>query len=109
MLRLEALYTAGGEESITRQLIRKTELLLGPQEKFRSVVKRMYDYRSRFIHGQISFPSAYCEYEGTRSFESYVDEIGEASDMALAILIATLQKMAREDRTSVRFEYILSP
>lgn len=102
VLGLEALY-AKGNTGLCAQLVGKTEALLGPRLQHKKEFGRMYDFRSRFIHGDIDIPFSYIDAEP--DFERFHSDLFGSEDIALATLLATLQKMATMDLYSLDFSY----
>jgi len=103
MIGLEALYEKGNAD-ITSQLVEKTQALFGPQADFKKDVRRMYDYRSRLVHGDLDFPGHFFEYLD----EGFSEESGRYAAIASAILVATLQEMCLRGIYSLEFKYSLS-
>lgn len=108
MIGLEALYTSG-KGDLTHQLVEKTQVIFGKQEQFKTIVKKMYAFRSRFVHGDAPFPSHFFEYTGAPVYEAYSEEAGDAVNMAIAILIASLQYLIERKLYSLNFGYVLEP
>lgn len=90
MVGLEALY-AEGTEGLRRQILQKSEITLGPRTAFKKQFERIYEVRSRFIHGDTPFPLAYSE--STSAVEAQGREIGEAFGLAQAMLLGSLQRL----------------
>lgn len=55
---LEALYCQGNS-NLPGQLNVKSTLLLGDRVSFKKDFNKMYDYRSRFVHGDLNFQDQY--------------------------------------------------
>ena len=58
LLAIEAL-SATGNEGLKNQLMTKSELLLGKRFAYKKRFQRIYDFRSRFVHGDIDFGVEY--------------------------------------------------
>jgi len=106
MLGLEALYCSSNSE-LSKQLKEKTEIYLGERTEHKKKLETAYNFRSRFAHGDMDFPLSYSPWDGAEIYERFMSESFEAQSFALATLLATLQKMCREDRYSLDFDYIL--
>lgn len=106
MMGLEALYVSG-KEGITEQIKQKGQLYLGEIIEFKKRLNSMYDFRSSFIHGSKNFPS-YFNYDELDETESFFDNLYDNLITAQSMLLATLQKMAKENRSELKFEYIVS-
>ena len=60
---------------------------------------KLYDYRSRLIHGDIDiFPKFYTDYE------SFDIEYGDYSDFAVSILIALIRELIEKQKSEFEFE-----
>jgi hypothetical protein len=104
LLGLEALYTRGTTE-LGSQLSAKTQLLLGEQQDFKKAITRMYAYRSRLTHGDVSIPMHYCEYEGLAEYESFLDEVCDQNYLAANVLASSLQALVVRGMTALDFEW----
>ena len=67
----------------------------------------MYNFRSRFVHGDLDFPNS-VTFEETDRYVDYFMEIGEIKGLAVAILLATLQAMIINNWSSLEFSLSLS-
>ncbi|MFL5481249.1 MAG: hypothetical protein ACJ8AK_03600 [Gemmatimonadaceae bacterium] len=107
LLGLEALY-ADGSQGSSQQILRKSEILLGPRNPKKPRLKGVYDYRSRFLHGSIDIPLAY-----TRdSFDppdqgKFMNDTYEYWGIATCMLIATLQQMILRNLGELTFSLTL--
>ncbi len=86
------------------QLRKKIYTLLGTPEAHKKRFPRMYDLRSRVIHGQLDFSSAYSTGGGPKD-ERFYKELGEATDLATALLLATLQQLVKRSWRGLQFSY----
>lgn len=105
MIALEALYV-DGKKGIAEQMREKIRLLLGEQETHRRDITRLYDYRSKFVHGGCDFVGMNCYYLpddlDTRKHDA---DLAESASLAQAILAATLQELVRRDWSGLHFSY----
>lgn len=108
MVGLEALYLQHGP-GLATQLLSRMEIVLGPIRQNRKVFKRLYDYRSRFVHGDVPFPLAYSPHDAVEAFEKFSIEAYEYELIASAMLLSTLQWLAVRDRHELEFELQLRP
>lgn len=106
LLGLEALYSKSNV-ALTEQLIEKSKIFLGTPTSNKKLFGRMYDFRSRLLHGNIDFPIEYCEYDALDEVRNYSSESYDAALLAKAVLIATLQKMVQLDLYELNFKYAL--
>jgi hypothetical protein len=102
MLGLEALY-ARGTEKIQQQLDDKVQVFLGPRVSFKKDLKEMYAIRSRFVHGDLAFPSIYYPYDATTEFDEFAGTVYAAADQAEAILLSTLQELITRNWNTLEF------
>jgi hypothetical protein len=105
LVGLEALY-GKGNLGLKGQLLEKSEVVLGPRTAYKKRFGSMYDFRSRFVHGDIDFPLAYVD---SSSFgpERFDREAGESLFVAAAMLIATLQQLVGRGLHELSFSYTL--
>jgi hypothetical protein len=106
LVGLEALY-GEGTAHLTQQIAQKSRVVLGEPEAFRKAVSHMYGVRSRFIHGDVDFPLPY-RYDDPDP-KQFSEPMADAVQLALGILIATLQRLIAGRRYQFAFEYRLLP
>lgn len=107
MVGIESLYV-NGKENITDQVKKKIPIFLGEIKEHKNRLAKMYNYRSGFFHGGQNFPNYFHIHDGLDSHEKFMEDYADALDIAKTVLIATLQKMAKSDLDSLRFEYVLA-
>src|SRR5690606_25516916 len=98
---------AEGTSNLQDQINKKSQIFLGERQEFKKHFTKLYNYRSRFIHGEINFIHKYFTEDATDNLESYYDEFMEYKDFAVSMLLATLQKLIQENRHEIAFEYIM--
>jgi len=103
LLGLEAIYTKGNV-GLKEQLTSKTETFLGSREENKKEFGKMYDFRSRFIHGDLDIPLHFHN-SGAKEFEQFYDDLYRTTDIATITLIATFQKMIINKWTNLSFKY----
>jgi hypothetical protein len=106
LMALESLY-GKSNTALKDQLLSKSEAFLGPRLENKKKFGWMYDFRSRFIHGDIDFVFQSHIYDGSDEYKKFRDEIYESSDIANLMLVGTLQKMASLMLYEMNFEYSL--
>ncbi|WP_435791280.1 hypothetical protein [Clostridium sp.] len=106
MLGIEAIYVHG-EKDITSQIVEKTQAFLGAEINFKKVLKKMYKFRSRFIHGDSNHINYFAHNLDIDEIGVFEDEYNEALYMAHAILVATFQQLVLKGWSSVHFSYNL--
>jgi hypothetical protein len=106
LLGLEALY-GKGNIGLREQLLAKSESFLGSRTMNKKKFGNMYDYRSRLLHGDIDIPLEYTPYDGEDRFMSFLGDTAESTQIAEAMLIATLQKMVSKNIYELNFRYTL--
>jgi hypothetical protein len=107
LLGLEALYSKGNI-GLKEQLLGKSEALLGKRTENKKAFGSVYDFRSRLLHGDVDLPLRFTEFDGAKKYEDFHTELARNEDLALAVLIATLQWMMANNTTSLKFEYALA-
>lgn len=65
----------------------------------------MYEFRSRFMHGDLDFPPLYLMGDAAKPFERYQDRQIEAVNLGVAILAASLQELIHRNWAGVDFSY----
>jgi hypothetical protein len=98
MLGIESLL-AEGSQSISYQIKEKSIIILGKPTEYTKKLGKLYDYRSRLIHGDIDiFPKFYTDYE------SFDIEYGDYLDFAVSILIALIRELIEKQKSEFEFE-----
>lgn len=101
LLGLESIY-GRGREGLAEQLREKSHVLLGMPATHKKVVSRMYDFRSRFVHGDIDIPFRGAPFD---ELSGYTEKMDEGQSTGIALLLSTLQALAKVGRTEIEFEY----
>ncbi len=104
LVGIESLYVKG-KVSIMEQVRERVQAFLGRQEAYKKRIVEMYDFRSRFMHGDLDFQGLYFWAEAHPTIERYTKDQSESVDMAVAILVATLQKLIQRDWGGLDFSY----
>jgi hypothetical protein len=107
MQGLEAFYCRGNGD-LRRQLSEKSKLLLGPWKDTKNIVGRLYDFRSKFVHGDFNLERWNNDFTPEPSDWKTLEAFDSALGLAVRMLLATLQKCAREKIVGVEFDYSLS-
>ncbi|MNO70970.1 hypothetical protein D3C76_618710 [compost metagenome] len=103
MVGLESIYTSG-KSGLLEQVRDKSQILLGKQESFKKALNKMYDFRSRFVHGDLDFATPNYMYDSDELFKFHSD-VSEALQIAVAVLICTIQELIVQDWEGVSFNY----
>ena len=103
LVGIEALYTEG-QGSLLQQVKEKSQVLLGKQEQHKKKMSRMYDFRSRFVHGDLDFSGKRPAYEN-EDHREHNKELMETICFAEAILVASLQRLVELDWGGLRYTY----
>jgi hypothetical protein len=104
MQGLEAFY-CDGVGDLRRQLAQKSEVWLGPSQDRKNIVGKLYDHRSKFIHGSAkmlyrqSFSDP--EEEDGKTFEQFSDAV----EFATRLLLASLQQCVARQVADVNWSY----
>lgn len=98
---LEALFTESNQE-IRAKIIRRTVLLCPEVEKFasRKSIGNLYDFRSRFLHGDIIIPNAFNSYDDGKW---YGHDFYKALHLSSAILFKSIHRIAENGWTDLTF------
>lgn len=104
MQGLEAFY-CDGIGDLRRQLTQKSEVWLGPSQDRRNIVGKLYDHRSKFIHGSAKMLYRHSfsdpEEEDGKAFEEFTDAV----EFATRLLLATLQQCVTRQIADVNWSY----
>ncbi|MCH8044274.1 MAG: hypothetical protein IID44_11205 [Planctomycetes bacterium] len=104
LVGLEALYVEGKTE-LLQQVREKSQVLLGRQTEYKKSVSQMYNFRSRFVHGDLDFPGLCFIHDARDEVAKYDGDLLNAIAVAVAVLAGTLQQIIRRDWSGVKFEY----
>ncbi len=104
MQGLEAFY-CDGIGDLRKQLSDKTAIWLGPPPVTKNLVGKLYEIRSKFIHGSAPFA-----YFGSPMGAYDEDEKGQlaqdtATDFAVHLLVATLQRCIRDGVSDLSWSF----
>lgn len=103
---LEALY---GEDNtgIQKQIVQRTEALLGKRDTYKKIINEMYQFRSKFLHGTSAFPVRHTTFYGSKEYEKFRKDAFIPEKIAITVFIATLQEMVRQNLKELKFELSL--
>ncbi|MFN8416553.1 MAG: HEPN domain-containing protein [Cytophagaceae bacterium] len=102
MLGIEALL-AEGNVNIINQIKAKTALILGEPEEFKKRLDKLYNYRSRFVHGDIDFPAKF-----SSDYENFESEYYEYLNFATSILLSLIRTLIIQNKSEFKFIYKLN-
>jgi hypothetical protein len=106
-LALEALYDTP-KAQINKILLERIFLFLGIPEdnkkKFKKKIREFYDLRSRFVHGELDIDNPLANNILDNKLYDYESIILEYCDFGLSIVIATLQKMIKNQWVNLVFK-----
>lgn len=107
IIGLESLY---GESSISirKQLLDKTEVVIGSRAKYKKNIGKMYDLRSRYLHGDVDFPARHFIFDAMSEYEQFLRDISNAEATFSAVLVATLQEMIKRNIYELTFKLSLA-
>lgn len=98
MLALEALYVEG-DTGVNSQFRIKSQLVLGEPQQYKKLISKLYEYRSRLVHGDIDILPRF----GFERRSKQDDEYWENVAFATAILIASIRQLIKNDLTRFTF------
>jgi hypothetical protein len=99
MLGIESLY-AVGSNNILNQIHTKVYLILGEPAQFQKKLKRLYEYRSRLVHGDLNLSAKFHMDFSEPSFE-YNDYVG----FSASILITSIKRLIGKNLSTYEFQY----
>lgn len=104
LLGLEALY-GKGNVGLRAQILDKSEAFLGVRKSHAKEFGWMYDFRSRFIHGDLDFTYQHNVHDATPEHEKFHSELWRATTLASSVLVASLQEMCIRNLFELSFRY----
>jgi len=108
MQGLESFYT-NGTGDLRNQLSEKTKLFLDAENLQGNLVGKLYDMRSKFIHGAavITYPDGigYELEEEEKSNEKSIDQFNQVVELGYKLLLASIQKCISENFIDVAWGY----
>ena len=107
LVGIEALYVRG-RQGLLEQVRDKSQVLLGKQEAHKKKINRMYDFRSRFVHGDLDFAGRHLLHDAAENLAKHESEMFESIFLAVAILLASLQKLVLLEWKGVKFNYVMT-
>lgn len=102
IMGIEALYVEGNG-GLQEQVKSKSEAFLGKQNTFKKAYSSMYDFRSRYIHGDLNFPLSHW-YDTPLKKDNFNINLEEATYFSTGLLIASLQKLCVLNKNDLNFE-----
>ncbi|OIR04998.1 hypothetical protein GALL_128140 [mine drainage metagenome] len=106
LVGIEALFVEGNE-SVQKQVAVKSQLLLGKRNEFKKKFKELYEFRSRYVHGQLNLINKYYLRDADTDLQDHLSKTYDNSNLAILILIASIQKHILLDKDELAFEFIL--
>jgi hypothetical protein len=101
MLGIEALM-ANGSNNISVQIQAKTSILFGEPKEYSKKLSKLYNYRSRLVHGELNFVAKF-SLDLEKPFMEYSDYL----DFASSILLALIRTLIKSDKQEFTFQYSL--
>ena len=106
MMGLEALYCEGSE-GFRHQIFEKSQVVLGPIKENKKISKKMYDIRSKYVHGAMDIPYVFSHNYESIGVDKFREEIYRAESIAIKMLISSLQFMVLTNKDELDFKYSL--
>ncbi|WP_144405602.1 hypothetical protein [Aliterella atlantica] len=82
-------------------------LVLGePKEnrnKLKKAINSVYEYRSKYVHGRVFIPNPMSMKLADESLDKFQDKLLKHIDLAMLLLVASLQKLIIEDGDEFKF------
>ncbi len=101
MLGIETLY-AKGNQGIGEQIRQKVKTILGEPKEFKKKITKLYEYRSKLIHGDLDFPAKFSDETYDIYDASHLDYLG----FAISILLSSIQVLIANDIDKFEFEFV---
>ncbi len=101
MLGIEALL-AEGTNNIANQIRVKSSLILGEPKEYKKKLNKLYNYRSRFVHGDFDFPAKF-----SADFDVFEVEYWDYLSFSASIILALIRKLIDNNKNKFEFEYKL--
>jgi hypothetical protein len=98
-MALESVFARGTSESISRQIIDKARIFLNAEIEEKKL-KRLYDVRSRYIHGDADILLSFLDYEFDKK-----DELYQLFFYVSEILFMIAKRIIEENISTIDFEY----
>jgi len=100
---IEAIYKTQWFQ-VTRQVVERSQLILGTTEGLDKSLNNLYDFRSRYAHGELDMYPIYHEADITIDpVNKYYREVGSQIRLAILVLVASLQQLVIQDRSEFSF------
>jgi hypothetical protein len=106
LIGIEALYV-DGHDNVQKQVDKKSQILLGTRGEFKKVFGELYDFRSRYIHGQLNFLNKYYVNDLGEEVGNHQSKAYDNASFAMALLIASIQKQIQLKKSELEFDIIL--
>jgi hypothetical protein len=104
MQGLEAFY-CDGIGDLRKQLSDKTQLWLGLRQSPSNIVGKLYDLRSKYVHGSATMPYALSIEDPDEHAPSAMREFYSGVALSTRLLVATLQKCVTDRVQDVRWDF----
>lgn len=99
MVGIESLL-AKGNKDIQSQIREKSSLILGEPVEFKKKLNKLYEFRSKFIHGELNFPLKFSSDE--KLFE---EEYWDYTSFSASILLSLIRHLVTHKKYQFDFEY----
>jgi len=107
VLGIEALFVSG-HDNIQKQVDLKTQILFGERTNFKKRFNELYDFRSRYIHGQLNIVNRFfLDGMNDQIFNKHIEPLYNNTQFAILILVASIQKHIELNKIELEFEYKL--
>ncbi|WP_320044962.1 hypothetical protein [uncultured Desulfobacter sp.] len=104
LVGIEAIYVKG-KSGLIEQVKEKSQIFLGKYATYKKKINQMYNFRSRFIHGDLNFPRSFFMEDAIAEYKKYNAELYESIDLAIAILSASIQELIVRNWNGIVFQY----
>ena len=104
MQGLEAFY-CDGIGDLRKQLSDKTQLWLGLRDDPSNLVGKLYDLRSKYVHGSATMPYAISIEDPEQHAPLAMKQFYGGVDFSTRLLLATLQKCVKEGVRDIQWDF----
>ena len=104
MQGLESFY-CDGIGDLRKQMSEKTQLWLGLSSSPSNLVGKLYDLRSKYVHGSAPMPYAVCFEDPDEHSPKAMREFYDGVILATRLLVATLQRCVSDEVTDIQWGY----
>jgi hypothetical protein len=100
LLGIEALF-ASNNNGIMEQIRQRIQIVFGEPKEFKRKINKLYEFRSRLIHGDLDFPAKFSE-----DVDNYEYEYWDYVSFATSLLMSSIKTLIINDTDRFEFELV---